>query len=50
MERDSKIDIAKGLGEILVCIGHSKFSSDFEVKFNLSISYAIIFYFIRNVD
>ena len=33
MERDSKIDIAKGLGEILVCIGHSKFSSYFEVKF-----------------
>ena len=46
MERDHVIDIAKGLGEILVCIGHSKFNTKFEVKINLSISYAFIFYII----
>ena len=33
MERDHIIDVAKGLGEILVCIGHSKFSLSSEVKF-----------------
>jgi fucose 4-O-acetylase-like acetyltransferase len=32
MERDHVIDIAKGLGEILVCIGHSKFKTYYEVK------------------
>ena len=32
MERDHVIDIAKGLGEILVCIGHSKFNTNYEVK------------------
>jgi len=32
MERDHVIDIAKGLGEILVCIGHSKFATYYEVK------------------
>ena len=32
MERDQVIDIAKGLGEILVCIGHSNFSTKYEIK------------------
>ncbi len=32
MERDHVIDIAKGLGEILVCIGHSRFSTKYEIK------------------
>ena len=32
MQRDHTIDIAKGLGEILVCIGHSKFSNKYEIK------------------
>ena len=33
MERDHVVDIAKGLGEILVCIGHSRFSTNYEIKF-----------------
>ena len=32
MERDHVIDIAKGLGEILVCIGHSRFTTKYEIK------------------
>ena len=32
MQRDHVIDIAKGLGEILVCIHHSKFSTKFVIN------------------